>query len=140
MQWLPFWVFHGRVHLAQRETQGGSRSAQKQAEAFWQEPRRLFVPAWDIPLSEAREIGRELVERQPVYQAGSWPNGATFTEATVAPEDALKLLEFIIITIEAQRKDWLRHLQFWLEVGAPELWLLPAEANRERLAWLALEV
>ena len=45
--------------------------------------------------------------------------------AEMAPADAKKMLEFIVLAIEARRQDWLRELTFHLEVGQPDLWALP---------------
>lgn len=137
--WLPFWIFYGRVHLAQRDTQGGSRRAGKTAERFWQAPHHLYVPAWDLPLPEARALGSDLVQKQPLYQAIPRPAEVHFTPATVTAEDALKLLEFIVLTIEARRKDWLKNLRFRLEVDEPEFWLIPAQKKRGTWQLLAME-
>jgi hypothetical protein len=53
------------------------------------------------------------------------PAEVTLASATVAPADAQKLLEFIILAIEARRQDWLKELNFHLDVNEPELWALP---------------
>jgi hypothetical protein len=135
--WLPFWLFHGRIYLDSRQTQDSNKSAQKSAEKWWQEPRRFYVPAWDLPLHEAREIGGSLVEQQPVYQVAPRPAKTLFQAATVLPEDALKLLEFIILTIEARRADWLKELRFRVVVGEPTLWALPAQSKNKEWRFLA---
>jgi len=96
--WVPFWVFDGRVHIKKRETQGGRRADRRDSEALWAEPRRLFAPAWEVNMPTVKEV---------------------------TPGDALKLLEFIIMAIEAQRKDWLRDLLFEIEAGKPEFWAMP---------------
>jgi hypothetical protein len=123
--WLPFWVFSGSVKMTQRVSQGGGRSANEQAEALWSAPRRLYVPAWELDLKAAQEIGARLIQQQPSFDFITPPAEATLTPATVAPADAKKMLEFIILAIEARRQDWLRELTFHLEVGEPDLWALP---------------
>ena len=57
------------------------------------------------------------------------PAEAQLTPAAVSSEDALKLLEFIILAIEARRKDWLKELVFDLDIGEPELLALPRSAT-----------
>ena len=126
LTWLPFWLFNGRVHLSQRQTQSGSRGDQDAATAFWAAPRRFFVPAWDILQSQAREIGVQLLQTQPNYQAGDPPPAARFPPAILAAADALKLIEFLILTLEARRSDWLKQIEFHIEAGPATLWLLPA--------------
>jgi hypothetical protein len=128
--WLPFWLFEGQVHIDKRETQGRARTAE--VEHLWSQPRRLFVPAWTVDMHNARDIGSALAQRQPLFLPVERPSGAQMKTATVTAEDALKMLEFIIITIEAQRDDWLRDIEFRLELGSPTLYAIPAEAQQGR--------
>jgi hypothetical protein len=92
---------------------------------MWDYPRALYVPAWEMSLHTAQNVGSRLIQQQPELQEIQPPEGATFTSATVTPGDARKLLEFIILAIEARRKDWLKNLQFELEIGEPEMIILP---------------
>ena len=64
--WLPFWVFEGRVHIKRRSTQGGG-SEQAKVTRLWEEPRRLYVPAWELSLSEAQN------PNLPAYDQASTP-------------------------------------------------------------------
>jgi hypothetical protein len=101
-------------------------------EHLWGEPRRLFVPAWTVDMHNARDIGSTLAQRQPVFVPIERPSNAHMKTATVTAVDARKMLEFIIITIEAQRDDWLRDIEFRLELGSPTLYAIPAEAQQGR--------
>ena len=123
-RWLPFWVFHGRVNIDRRETQRGG-SGQEDAERLWGEPCDLYVPAWELSLRTAQDLGSKMIQQQPVYQALSPPAEVDLASVTLTPEDALKMLEFIVLAIEARRPDWLKRLDFHLEVGEPALWALP---------------
>ena len=40
-------------------------------------------------------------------------------------KDIGALAEFIVLTIEAERKDRLERVEFDLDLGAPELWVIP---------------
>ncbi len=124
-RWLPFWVFHGRVHIQRRDSQGGSKGADKEAAQLWQQVQRLYAPAWHLPVAQARELGSRLVQAQPLFQAIPRPDAALISETVILPEDGLKLLDFIVLTIEAERKDWLRDLKFTIEAGPPALWAIP---------------
>jgi hypothetical protein len=128
--WLPFWLFEGQVHIDKRETQGRARTAE--VEHLWGEPRRLFVPAWTVDMHNARDIGSTLAQRQPVFVPTERPSTARMRTATATAVDARKMLEFIIITIEAQRDDWLRDIAFRMELGNPTLYAIPAEAQQGR--------
>lgn len=125
--WVPFWVFEGRVQIKQRETQG-RRSSTKDSLELWGAPRRLYVPAWDLSIHTAQEVGSKITQSQPAMRFVERPAEAQLIRAIVSPDDALKLLEFIILAIEARRKDWLKELVFDLEVGEPALYALPKAA------------
>jgi predicted RNA-binding Zn-ribbon protein involved in translation (DUF1610 family) len=127
-KWYPFWVFEGRAHILRRETQGGSRSGRKDSEKLWRASRRLYVPAWDIDMHNAQEIGSRLIQEQPDIHFVNSPENGQLISTTVTPKDARKLLEFIILAIEARRRDWLKDLDFNLEINNPELWGMPEES------------
>jgi hypothetical protein len=132
--WLPFWVCRGHVTIQTRRTQGG-RSADEESRAFWGRPRQVYIPAWACPLDEARELIRQLLVDQPRLTAAQ-PGEATFTSATIAPEDGRKLLDLVIVGIEAGRRDWLQDLSYDLRLDSQVLWLLPARRDGDGWAWL----
>lgn len=124
--WLPFWVYRGRVTIKQRRTQGG-RSAESEAQAFWAQPRRVYIPAWACELLEARDLVATLLEKQLFLEAVIPPEGTAFEPAVVTPADARKLLELVIVSLEAERNDYLESFDFDLNLESEALWLLPAE-------------
>ena len=128
-RWMPFWVFTGRVNITLRETQGG-RSRKKDTAGLWGEQRRFFVPAWELGLHVAQDIGSRMVQWPPSFEKIDRPEGAHLQTAIVTPKDGKKLIEFIVLAIEARRKDWLRDLEFELDVGEPKLWALPDGSYR----------
>jgi uncharacterized protein YbaR (Trm112 family) len=133
--WLPFWVYRGKVTIKERKTQGG-RSAEKDAQTYWAQPRRVYIPAWSCDLIEARDLVEDLLEKQPVMEAIIPPEGAAFEPAVVTPIDARKLLELVIVSIEAERSDYMETFDFDLRLESEALWLLPAQ--REKDEWLLL--
>lgn len=133
--WLPFWVYRGKVTIQSRKTQGG-RSAEKDALAFWEQPKRVYIPAWGWELAEARDLIRDLLEKQPFLQAITPPDGAAFVPAALRPEDGRKLLELVVVSIEAGRNDWLESLDYDLRLESEALWLLPAVHDGEGWALL----
>jgi hypothetical protein len=136
--WLPFWVYRSEVTIKQRNTQGG-RSAEKDAREFWAQPRQVYVPAWAGELAEARDLVRRLLERQPVVEAVTPPEAASFQPAVVTAEDARKLLELVIVSLEANRNDWMEALDFDLQLDSEALWLLPAERKNDEWQLLLKE-
>lgn len=133
--WLPFWVYRGRVTIKQRRTQGG-RSAERDAQAFWAQPRRVYIPAWACELLEARDLVAALLEKQLFLEAVVPPEEAAFEPAVVTPADARKLLELVIVSLEAERNDYLESFDFDLNLESEALWLLPAERRDD--AWTLL--
>jgi hypothetical protein len=73
----------------------------------------------------AQNVGSYLIQQQPALQEIERPSELQFTSATVTPGDARKLLEFIVLAIEARRDDMLKNLQFNLEIGEPQMTALP---------------
>ncbi|MFN2223781.1 MAG: hypothetical protein ACK2UH_14585 [Candidatus Promineifilaceae bacterium] len=124
-KWWPYWVYHGRVVILNRETQ--DRSMDQDSQLQWASPLRMYVPAWEISMELAQEVGSKLIQRQPVTRFIERPDGAYMEPAVISPEDAFRLLEFVILAIEARRKDWLKALDFRIEAGDPELWAMPQQ-------------
>lgn len=137
--WLPFWVYRAKVTITGRTTQGG-RSAEKEAQAFWAQPRRVYIPAWQCELADARDITRNLIEKQPFLEGISPPVSATFVPAVLTADDARKLLELVIVSIEANRKDWIKSLDYDLRLDSEALWLFPAEADKNTWKFLIKNV
>ncbi len=123
--WRPWWIFRGSVNLIRRETQGGNRS--DEARQFWAQPRVMSVPAWDLSITAVKQAGLQLLKQPPVLKAIPRPSGTRLTPVVVSAEDARKLLEFLILSLEAGRDDWLKTLDFQIEAGPPELWAIAGE-------------
>ena len=124
-EWAPFWVFEGLVKVTERETQSSWRTKDKDSQRFWDSTRLFYVPAWDLNVHNAQEIGSRLILNQPEFTMIDQPKAINMSPAVVKPTDAKKILEFIILAIEARRDDWLKKFAFELEVGKPKLWALP---------------
>lgn len=118
-QGRPFWVAGGQAVL-QRQTY--KRDESREMQAFWQTPRRFFIPAFELPLQQMLELGSALLRQPPELTPGS---PARFIGVRVPPGDVTPLAEFILLSIEAERKDALRSLDFQLTLSQPSLWILP---------------
>ncbi len=133
-RWLPFWAFPGRVVITSRETQGFSLTAAfgggGGADPLWEHAARLWVPAFDLSLDGAKRWGVQLTRAQPVLRPGPVPSGAPLRDCVVTLEDARKLADFVVLSIEAERPDMLRSISFTLPEGTPELWALPYDGTQ----------
>lgn len=124
-EWLPYWVFQGKVNITQRDTQGGGSKSAQEAEQLWGSTRLLYVPAWDLPMNRVQEIGGQLIQQQPGLKAITKPETFRMRPAIITADDARKMLEFIVLAIEARRADYLKNLSFQMQLGEAQLWALP---------------
>ncbi len=121
LRWLPFWSFTGAVRFNQRLNFGG----RSEADALWQQPQRFFVPAYPCSLPDLQAMGAALLKRRLNPTPGPTPAGGQLAHCTLFPADAKQAAEFVVLTIEAERKDKLKKIEFTIEATEPELWLLP---------------
>ena len=115
----PFWVADGSVAL-QRETFSGDKS--RESEQFWSQPRRFYVPAYALALEDLLAAGTALLLNPPIVQPGT---AASFEPVVLPVEDVYATVEFIIMAVEAGRKDMLKSTQLSLTLSDPVLWVLP---------------
>ena len=116
----PFWVATGQVNLQRRLYGAGDQSAS--AQAFWQSPHRFMVPAFALPLQTLVDVGSNLLLQSPILNPGTT---APFLPVTLATGDIQPMAEFIVMGIEAARKDNLKEMTFTLNLSSPELWIVP---------------
>ncbi|PWH17769.1 MAG: hypothetical protein DDG59_07635 [Anaerolineae bacterium] len=117
----PFWVAEGVVRLI-RQSYNRIGKSDQEAIQFWSQPRRFFIPAYDCGLEEMLTIGtRWLTKPPPLFEGAK----SDFLPITQSAADVRAFAEFLIIAIEAARKDKVKEIQFELEMGVPQLWILP---------------
>jgi hypothetical protein len=117
----PYWVVQGRVTLSRQSFGSGGKEA-KEAELFWSQPRRFFVPAFAASLDALLSQAIQMLLQPPALQPGS---PARFEPVTASVEDVQPAAEFIVMAIEAGRKDKAKKIDFTLQLSPPELWILP---------------
>ena len=133
LKWLPFWVFNARANFNIRQTFSGNERPNK----LWDGPCRFYIPAFSASLEQMEKLGADLTKAQPTLAVGS--AAGSLADCTLPPDDAFYAAEFVVITIEADRKDKLRQIDFSLSNRSdPELWLLPfnGEPSLQTLAIL----
>lgn len=117
----PFWVGLGEVTLS-RESYDRGHKQSSEAQIFWGSPRRFFIPAYELTLEELINQAARLVQQPPVLQEG--PPGR-FAPVVLPPDELQATAEFIVMAIEAERKDKLKKVEFQLALRHPDLWILP---------------
>lgn len=115
----PFWVALGQVRLEDRITYKGNEG--RAAQEFWSAPRLFYVPAWECSLDEVLQMGSYLLRTPERMQPGS---PAPFLPVTTPPGDLQALAEFMIVSLEAERRDALKTILFKVSLEPPQLWIL----------------
>jgi hypothetical protein len=116
----PYWVSRAQVTITKRETYSGNQM--KAAMAFWATAHLFFVHASRQSIDEIVSTGVKLLRNPVGMQAG----GRTRLSPVVLPPGDLRALaEFMVMSIEADRSDAMRELQFKLDIDPPQLWVLP---------------
>lgn len=122
LRWRPFWVAGGTVGFHVRQTYGRSRGPDE----LWQSQRTFVLPAFACTLEQAGAWGASFLRQPlPVAEGPAVP----FEPVTVDPASARALAEFVVLTIEAERRDHLKQVEFTLELQEPVLWALPFPAG-----------
>ena len=117
----PYWVAEGLVNLERDVYRSSGKSAQE-AVQFWSGPRGFFIPAYTLPQEDLLAQTTRFLLQPPALKPGSQ---APFEPVTLSIEDIQPVAEFIVMAIEASRKDMLKNIRFTLDLSLPLLWILP---------------
>lgn len=148
--WLPFWLLPARLEIVRRDAAGGllagllgllggggdgGREGEGEAPA---EP-AFLIPAFELPIARLVDVAvRYTVERPRLGER----LGERLTGGVHSPEDAAKLAHYALITVEAEKRDLLRDLDYRLELGTPRLlgvpWVAAEGGRRDALFGIPL--
>lgn len=115
----PFWVARGQVSLTTRATYSGNE--ERAAREFWSAPRLFYVPAWDASLDETMQMGVYLLQNPQRMEVGS---PVRFLPVVTPPGDLRAMAELFVVSVEADRKDKLKTVDFNLSLEPAQLWVL----------------
>jgi hypothetical protein len=118
----PFWVTRGQVSLERDAHQEWFDRSQKQAGKFWGETKLFVIPAFTLPLEELIDLSIKIFSDPPEFAEG--PN-MPFIPVTLSPIDISSLVEFIVLAVEAGRKDKVKRLDISVTLEKPTLWIFP---------------
>jgi len=117
----PYWVADGKVTLT-RQTYGQASKEARESEIFWSQPRQFYVPAFSASLETLLSLATQMLLQPPALLSGS---ATRFDPVTASLEDVQPAADFIVMALEASRKDKLKNLDFTLKLSSPVLWILP---------------
>lgn len=115
----PFWVAEGQVTV-QRDTYSGDKSAD--AHRFWGNGRRFILPAFAGTLDTLLSLSMQYLQQPPELQPGP---PTRFEPVTLSPGDLTAAAEYLVMAIEAGRKDNLKVVSVGVSLSPPALWILP---------------
>ena len=121
-RWLPFWVLTGRVRIIERVSYGRDQPPDPR----WEAPQQFVLPAFDTRPEDAGRWGAKFLREPVKLEAGPL---ASLPSVTVTPEEAQALAEFVVLTLEAERRDKIKSLNAVLDFDGAELWCLPFTAS-----------
>lgn len=121
LRWRPFWVASGRVQVSSRESYGRDAAP----DPLWAGPVRFVIPAFATSLEQAVAWGTDFVRRPPDLTAGE---PTDLESVTVDPAAVHPLARFVVLSVEASRRDMLEQIAFVIDLAPPELWCLPVAA------------
>lgn len=116
----PFWVTRGQVTLTDRQTYKGDEG--RAAREYWATARLFYVAAWETSLDEIIALGVSLLARPQGLEPGS---PVPFLPVVTSPADVRALAEFMVVSVEADRRDALKTIQYDLKLDPLQLWILP---------------
>jgi hypothetical protein len=117
----PFWVSEGRVNIT-RDTYGSLGKNAKDALQFWEKVRQFIIPAFPYPLDDFASKGVQWLRTPPALKPGP---AVDFESVTIAADDVPGWAEFLVMALEAERKDKVKKIVFNLKLEEPQLWILP---------------
>ena len=120
MQGRPFWVALGQVTITERQTYKGDEG--RAAREFWAAPRLFAVPAWETSLDEIISMGVNLLAHPQRLVPGA---PVAFLPVVTPPADVRALADFLVVSIEADRRDALKTIHYDLKLEPLQLWVLP---------------
>jgi hypothetical protein len=141
--WLPFWLLPARLEILRRDAAGGLLSgllgllAGGEGEAP-ADP-AFLIPAFALPIERLVDVAVQYTTRRPHLGERL---GERLTGGVHGPEDAAKLAHYALITVEAEKRDTLRDVDYRLELGTPRLlgvpWVAAGGERRDALFGIPL--
>jgi hypothetical protein len=119
----PFWVARGSVNIKREAYAGKSDKINREVDKFWGQGRTFVIPAYMATLEELLAAALGYLKKPPSLNEGPV---AKFNPATLSPKDLTAAAQFVVMAVEADRKDKLKRLEPGVELDEPVLWILPS--------------
>jgi hypothetical protein len=125
--YMPFWRLFSTVRIDQSQVAGGTlyklgrllKGTANGGNLF------IYVPAWHTEVQEFKRWAMDMTESQPMYSLGTDFANVERLPTAVTREEAMKMADFVIVTMEAERPGTLQYLNYSLQVHDARLVYLP---------------
>ena len=111
-----FWLVDAHVKILSRDSSGGWITSLFGSDNKTEGNITFYVPAFWLTIESVKNIGSQFTLRNPV------PNPEKFnvriTGFTFNKEDAKKIAEFIFLSLEAEKNDTIRNIDYDLKVNS----------------------
>jgi len=138
----PFWLCNSYVKINSRDATGGWVSNLFGGNANATEGNVIFyVPAFWMTIESAKLIGSQFTIKNPVASPQKY--NVKMTGFNFSKEDAKKITEFIFLSIEAEKKDTVRSIDYDIKINSIQVLGVPfykMPNNKYKDAVLGIEV
>lgn len=97
-------------------------SANDDSSEFWNKPKTFFIPAFDCTLEDSAAWGALFLQSPVEFDEG---RPRPMEPVTINKKDASALAEFVVLSMEANKQDKLRSVEFTLKLDDLILWVIP---------------
>jgi hypothetical protein len=134
--YVPFWRLYSRFTILRMDSKGGSLSKLSSwvkggtgnaGETF------VFVPAPDFDPPTFKRLATMMTAQWPKYSPRRDFEGVPRLPASITQEEAAKLADFVLITLEAEKPGVLQELEYTFEVIDTRIVYLPFNATPQGL-------
>ncbi len=133
----PFWLLRARVNIRSRSASGGFFSAIFGKDGVTEGRISFYVPAFDAPLETLKKLGM-LLTRGGFSYATAEAEGAELRGCVHSEQFARGFADFILLSMEAEKGDTLRAIDYDIEFEESEVLAVPFAVSDGRLRELLL--
>jgi hypothetical protein len=109
-----FWLVDAYVRIHSRDSSGGWISSLFGGSNKTEGDVKFYVPAFWMPIESAKQIGVTFTTKNAVPSPEKY--NVKLTGFSYTKEDAKKIAEFIFLSIEAEKNDTVRNINYTIDV------------------------
>jgi len=119
----PFWYLKTNVEILVRESDAGFFSRTFGNTNTTSGSVNFYIPAFSCPIEFTRQLAIAYTQRNPV--SSPQKKSVKITGFNYGKEDARKLAEFVLISIEAEKKDTMKQFEYRIDFNSFEILGIP---------------